>query len=82
MAQIYKSYMFRNKDPEIDRLRTLTQKTYGGLDSKSLKEIELDGGPTVGAQRGWYFGKTRRPQNATLEAAGRAMGFKRTWVKL
>jgi hypothetical protein len=31
--------------------------------------------------QGWFRGKTRRPQNATIEATGRALGFKRTWVK-
>jgi hypothetical protein len=29
----------------------------------------------------WFFGTTRRPQSATLEAAGRALGYKRVWVK-
>jgi hypothetical protein len=28
----------------------------------------------------WFFGATKRPQNATLEAAGRALGMKRVWV--
>jgi len=28
------------------------------------------------------FGETRKPQNATIEAAGRAMGYQRVWQKM
>ena len=80
--KIYQSYMFRGKDPAIDELRTLIQDSHKGkLTGSILTKIAQDGGPSTGATRGWFFGKTRRPQNATLEAAGRAIGYKRTWVK-
>jgi len=80
---IYKSYVFRNKDPEIDVMRTLVQDHFGGrLSGKQFSQIEEDGGPTSATMRNWFFGTTKRPQNATLEAAGRAMGFRRKWVKL
>lgn len=80
---IYKSYVFRDKDPAIDALRTLVQDESGGrLSSKSLTSIEVSGGPKAGTMRNWFFGKTRRPQNATMEAAGRAIGFQRQWVKM
>lgn len=80
--KIYQSYMFRGKDPAIDELRTVIQDANKGkLTSAILAKITAEGGPSTGATRGWFFGKTRRPQNATLEAAGRAIGFKRVWVK-
>jgi len=81
--RLYKSYMFRSKDPAIDELRTLLQDHYGGpkLGQKIYKDIEEAGGPAVGTLRGWFHGKTKRPQNASLEATGRAVGFKRVWVK-
>lgn len=82
MTAIYKSYVFRNKDPEIDVMRTLVQDHFGGkLSSKQLREIEEAGGPSTGTMHSWFFGTTKRPQNATLEAAGRAMGYRRKWVK-
>jgi hypothetical protein len=40
------------------------------------------GGPTVSCMQGWFRGDTKRPQSASLEAAGRAVGFKRVWRKM
>lgn len=79
----YKSYMFRTKDPAIDELRTVVEDTYGErVNHSHLSDIEAKGGPTAGCMRGWFFGKTQRPQNATLEAAGRSNGMRRKWVKM
>jgi hypothetical protein len=81
--KMYKSYTFRSKDPVIDELRTLIEDSNGSrVNSKTLSQLEKDGGPTNSCMRGWFFGPTRRPQSASIEAAGRAMGFKRTWVKV
>ena len=80
--KLYKSYMFRSKDPAIDVMRTMIQKsTTTKITRETLKAIEDGGGPSAGCMHGWFFGKTKRPQNATLEAAGRAMGKKRIWVE-
>jgi len=80
--KIYRSYMFRTKDPVIDELRTLVQDTYGNVKNKALTTIERDGGPSSSAMYNWFHGKTRRPQSAAVEACGRALGYKRTWTKL
>jgi hypothetical protein len=81
--RLYKSYMFRRKDPVIDELRTIIQDETGDkqLATKTLKAIETEGGPTLSCLQGWFRGKTNRPQSATIEACGRAMGYKRTWIK-
>jgi hypothetical protein len=82
--KIYKSYMFKDKDPAIDELRTVVQRANGGanrITNKALTAIEHDGGPTSSCMRAWFFGVTKRPQNATLEAAGRALGYQRVWVR-
>lgn len=81
--RLLKAYMFKTKDPVIDELRTIVQDATGDLKLKTrtLSDIADDGGPTVACMQGWFRGKTRKPQNATIEAAGRALGFKRTWVK-
>ena len=64
-------------------MRTLIEDSVGAkVTGKHLKKIEDDGGPTASAMRGWFFGKTRRPQSPAVEAAGRAIGFKRAWVKM
>lgn len=81
--KLYSSYMFRTKDPVIDQLRTQIQDKLGRQFSHGdLKTIEDNGGPTVGCMEGWFHGKVNRPQNATIEAAGRAMGLMRVWVPL
>ena len=78
----YAAYNFRTKDPQIDALRTHFQDmNHGRLDGSVFRQVHANGGPTVGCLRGWFFGKTRSPRNDTLEAAGRAMGLHRVWVK-
>jgi hypothetical protein len=79
----YSAYMFKTKDPVIDELRTLIEDAEGArVTGHHLKKIQEQGGPSKAAMRGWFFGKTRRPQSPTIEAAGRAIGFKRKWVKM
>jgi hypothetical protein len=81
--RLYKAYNFRDKDPVIDQLRTMAEDTYGTkVNGKSLKQIEEGGGPTIACMRAWFFGKTKRPQNPTIEAAGRSMGYQRIWQRM
>jgi hypothetical protein len=82
-APIYKSYVFRTKDPAIDELRTLVEDHFGKrVNNKMLEQISEDGGPSSACMRAWFFGKTKRPQNPTLEAAGRSMGYERVWQRM
>ena len=71
--KIYRAYFFRGADPAIKQVQAF-------VGNHSLSSIEKDGGPATGTLRNWFKGKTKRPQNATLEAAGRALGMKRVWV--
>ena len=80
--RVYKSYLFKDKEPVIDMTRTLFEDVYGRrVDTKMLGEIAKNGGPTVGCMRNWFFGATQRPKNETIEASGRALGYERVWVK-
>jgi len=74
----YGAYRFRGKDPAIGEL----EEVIGGTTSKDLTALHNSGGPSTSAMRGWFHGKTLSPKNATLEAAGRAAGYRRRWVKL
>lgn len=78
---IYRSYTFRGKDPAIDQMRSLIERTMG-FDKRTLGKINKDGGPSRSCMANWFYGDTRRPQNATIEAAGRAIGFERVWQKM
>lgn len=83
MAALYKSYVFRGKDKAIDELRTVVEDHFGHrVTTKDLKQIEESGGPKRNTMHAWFFGKTERPQSATLEAAGRAIGYRRAWVRM
>jgi hypothetical protein len=67
----YKSYLFQDKDPIIDALRT------GVSSSKmSYSEITSAGGPATATLRSWFNGTTRRPQFATVAATARTIGKK------
>jgi hypothetical protein len=80
---LYKAYLFRDKDPVIDQLRTLAEDFLREkVSPKNLRQIETGGGPKVGTMKAWFFGKTKRPNNATIEAAGRSIGFERKWSRL
>jgi hypothetical protein len=82
-APLYKSYVFKDKDPAIDTMRTLVEDHFGQrVNNEVLREIETDGGPSLGCMRGWFFGETKRPTNPTLEAAGRSMGYERVWRRM
>jgi hypothetical protein len=79
----YKAYNFKDKDPVIDQLRTMAQDTYGAkITAKALRQIHEAGGPSTACMAGWFSGETKRPQNPTVEAAGRAMGYQRIWQKM
>jgi hypothetical protein len=79
----YSAYRFTTKDPCIDEVRTLVEDHFGRrVNGRDLSEVKDAGGPAAGTMASWFFGKTRRPQSATIEAAGRALGYKRKWVKM
>jgi hypothetical protein len=66
----YKTYRFRDKDPIIDKLRTIIKDE--GLDYYTIAE---DSGVRVTTLMAWFVGVTRRPQHATVAAICRAIGY-------
>lgn len=80
---LYRSYVFKDKDPQIDILRTLVEDHFGRrINNADLTQITEDGGPSVGCMRAWFHGETKRPTNPTIEACGRAMGYERVWKRM
>jgi transcriptional regulator with XRE-family HTH domain len=75
-VKTYKSYVFKTKDPVIDRLRTIiadqgVTNTY----------IETHSGVTSATLRNWFEGATLRPQFATVAAVAAALGYDMVPVK-
>jgi len=68
-APLYKSYVFKDRDPIMDAFDALRE------DAKmSYTKIHEQGGPTVSTLHAWSHGKVKRPQHATIAAAASAIG--------
>lgn len=68
-AQLNNLYLFRDKDPVIDYLRTAKQKV-------KMKDgaVAKTGGVAYGTVHNMFGGKTRNPQFATVMRIARAIG--------
>jgi hypothetical protein len=67
----YKSYLFVEKDPVIDAMRTAFS------DAKvSYQDVSNESSVATATIRNWFHGRTRRPQFATTAAVTRALGKK------
>ena len=67
----YKSYSFLDKDPIIDEIRTVIKDS-----GVSHKWIEEESGVTAVTLRAWFYGTTKKPQAATINAVLRSLGYK------
>lgn len=74
--KLYKSYSFKDKDPIIDKMRTV-------LSDEGVKESEACelSGLSQSTLRNWFHGETRRPQFATVMALARSVGYDLELVK-
>ena len=75
--KLYKSYLFRDKDPCIDVIRTAVQDS--GMTNKQISAGSSVASATV---RSWFKGPTKRPQFATIEAVARVTGHTFKCMKL
>ena len=79
----YKAYVFKDQDPAIYDLQAMATKHFGhSIKGHDISQINKDGGPSTSCMRAWFSGKTKRPRNDTIEAAGRAMGYERAWRRM
>lgn len=75
---MYTTYKFRGQDPVLGELKTL----FVEADLKQVELRKISGVSASTYYNWWVKRKTRHPQNATVEATGRALGMKRVWVPL
>lgn len=69
VLKVYRSYLFRNKDPVIDALRTVVSDAH-----MKYSEIHNVSNVSTTTLYGWFHGRVRRPQFATVAAVARSMG--------
>ena len=74
---LYKSYVFKDKDPIIDVTRGVVQDS-----AMSYQEVHEKSGVSIGTLNGWFNGKTLRPQFATINAVIRSCGHMLVPVKI
>lgn len=74
--KLYKSYSFKDKDPIIDKLRTIVQDS-----GESYQDIHEASDVAVSTLYGWFDGATRRPTHATVAAVAGALGYEMQFVK-
>ena len=68
--KLYKSYSFVDKDPVIDIVRTIIEDA-----DMSYDEVSGESDVSTTTLRGWFDGKTKRPQYATVAAVLGGLGF-------
>jgi len=66
---LYKSYMFRDKDPIIDALRTAWDDS-----GDTYTKVSQRSSVSTTTMHNWFSGKTRKPQFATVAAFAIAVG--------
>jgi transcriptional regulator with XRE-family HTH domain len=74
--RLYRSYNFVDKDPVIDKVRTLVARE--GLKHKDVERISGVSSTTL---HNWFDGQTRRPQFATVAAVTSSLGYSAKFVK-
>jgi|SRR6187401_1626707 len=70
VMHLYRSYVFKDKDPAIDKIRTIVQD-----EGVSEAQLHILSNVSVTTFASWFRGNTKRPQHATLAAAASALGY-------
>ena len=82
--KMYKTYMFRNKDPIVDTLRTALQQEakLTGISERKMERIACElSGLSNSTPAGWFRKGIKRPQFATLNAFARAIDHELTLTR-
>lgn len=76
--RMYATYSFVDKDPVIDKLRTVVQRVSvreGKSFDATVDRLAIDAGLSTSTPYGWFKGKTKRPQHASINAFALAGNF-------
>jgi hypothetical protein len=75
---LYRSYNYIDKNPVIDKVRTVLQDE--NLFDKFGIVHELSN-VAVSTMQGWFHGETKHPQHHTIAAVISALGYREEFVK-
>lgn len=76
----YRTYNYVNKNPVIDKVRTVLQDE-GMYAKKKRRLIHELSGVGIGTMEGWFEGDTRNPRHETIAAVMSAIGYEEQFVK-
>src|ERR1700759_5801634 len=76
--RLYRTYNYVDKNPVIDKVRTLVQDE--GL-IKKLAIVHEISGVSTSTLDNWFNGTTRSPQHATIAAVITSLGYEEQFVK-
>lgn len=76
--RVYRTYNYVDKNPVIDKVRTLIQDE--GLIRK-LPVVHEISGVSTSTLDNWFNGTTRSPQHATIAAVITSLGYQEEFVK-
>lgn len=74
--RLYDSYNFVDKDPVIDKVRTIVKR-----EGMSHMDIQRVSGVSATTLHAWFEGSTRRPQYCTVMAVVSALGYRAAFIK-
>jgi hypothetical protein len=74
----YRTYSFIDKNPVIDKVRTLVQDEGLMTDLGAMHEIS---GVATTTLRNWFFGDTRNPNHSTVAAIVTSLGYEEQFIK-
>lgn len=78
--KLYRTYRFIDKDPVVDKIRTVF-KDEGLLNPRGYNIAHQLSGVAVSTYKNWFDGDTKRPTNPTIEATLTSLGYHRPIVK-
>lgn len=76
--RLYRTYRYIDKNPVIDKVRTIVQDE--GL-FKDLKIVHEISGVATTTLDNWFHGETRNPQHATIAAVITSLGYEEQFIK-
>ncbi len=76
----YRTYNFTNKNPVIDKVRTVLQEE-GFFSKKKRYQLHQLSGVAVATYDGWFEGDTKNPTHATIAATITALGYEEQFIK-
>ena len=79
--QSFLAYSWTDKDPELDFVKYAIEDSGMTLEQIERETEKNNHKVSRYTLMSWYYGSTKRPQNATMNSVMAAIGWDRPWVR-